>query len=61
MCHLPAMPTATSTDSPLDNSPTMHSRLVTQDNKNVLGEPAYITQNTEKNSKQNKDFLVLKF
>ena len=30
-CHLAPTPTATATDPPPNNSPTMHSRLVHQD------------------------------
>ena len=36
LCHLSLTPTSIATDSPLANSPTMHSRLVFQDPKTKL-------------------------
>ena len=44
-CHLLLTPTATATDPPPANSPTMHSRLVHQDKKVCFWEPSLLPKN----------------
>ena len=54
--HLSPMPRVKATDPPHANSFTMHSRLVGQDKKNCLGEPAHLPK-TKINLKTQKKVL----
>ena len=51
--------TATTTDPPNTNTPTMHSRLVSQDRIVCLLEPAFLQQQQKNLKKKNLSFAIL--